>query len=86
MRKTFVYFYIMKNEPDRIRETVPSHVEYWSNAAPERYKGGPFADRTGGLIHFDSGTLEEATEIIERDPFLIHDLIERKWIKEWMPA
>jgi len=85
MPKRFVYFYFMKNEPDRIQEIVPSHINYWKASKLENYLGGPFADRTGGLISFESSSLEKATEIVEKDPFVAHDLIETKWIKEWMP-
>ncbi len=84
MKKHFVFFYFMKNSPDKIRETVPAHVEYWKNSNVEKYKGGPFADRTGGLISFVTTSLEEATTIIMQDPFLTEDLIENKWIKEWI--
>ncbi len=85
MPKRFVYFYFMKNEPDRIQEIVLSHINYWKTSKLESYLGGPFADRTGGLISFESSSLEKTTEIVEKDPFVSHDLIETKWIKEWMP-
>jgi uncharacterized protein YciI len=49
------------------------------------YSGGPFADHSGGLISFAAQNLEEAREIILRDPFIEEDLIEQKWIKEWIP-
>lgn len=85
MLKRFVFFYFMKNEPDRIREIVPSHINYWKTSKLEKYLGGPFADRTGGLISFESSSLDKATEVVKKDPFFAHDLIETKWIKEWMP-
>lgn len=85
MAKRFVFLYLMKNKPDRIRETVPSHINYWKTNKLEKYLGGPFADRTGGLISFEAASLDKATELIEKDPFITHDLIETKWIKEWMP-
>ena len=47
--------------------------------------GGPFADRSGGLIIFDSTDIDNATDIIKNDPFTINDLLESKWIKEWIP-
>ncbi len=81
--KRFVYFYFMKNEPDKIRQVAPAHVNYWHSAQLPGYLGGPFADRTGGLISFEAVTLEDATEIVEKDPFTINDLIGDLWIKEW---
>ena len=85
MAKRYAFFYFMRNEPGRIREIVPSHIEFWQTCRPSKYLGGPFADRTGGMITFEASGLAEATELAERDPFVMHDLIEQKWIKEWMP-
>lgn len=83
--RQFVYFYFNRNEPDKIREVVPVHVQYWKTTDLKSYSGGPFADHSGGLISFAAQNLEEAKEIILRDPFIQEDLIEQKWIKEWMP-
>lgn len=83
--RRFIYFYFNRNEPEKIREVVPVHVQYWKSADLKSYLGGPFADHSGGLISFTAQNLEEATEIILRDPFIQENLIEQKWIKEWMP-
>ena len=79
----FVYFYFNRSAPDRIGPAVPAHVQYWHSANLSEYRGGPFADRTGGLITFEAPDLATATEIIDRDPFVLADLIEQRWIKEW---
>jgi uncharacterized protein YciI len=81
--KRFVYFYFNRLDPEKIRRVVPAHVDYWKTANLKDYLGGPFSDRTGGLISFAASNLQEATEIILQDPFVIEDLIEQKWIKEW---
>jgi uncharacterized protein YciI len=83
--KCFVYFYFNRIEPQKIRRVVPAHVEYWKKANLKAYKGCPFADRTGGLISFIASSLEEAAGIIQQDPFILEDLIGRKWLKEWAP-
>jgi uncharacterized protein YciI len=83
--RRFVYFYFNRNEPEKIRRLVPAHVQYWKTANLRGYMGGPFADRTGGLISFVASGLEEAEEIIRQDPFVLKDLIDQKWIKEWLP-
>ena len=57
-----IYFYLMKNEPDRIRSAAPRHAHYWQAAALPSYHGGPFADRTGGLVMFDCDSEQHATE------------------------
>ena len=82
--RRFLYFYFNRNEPEKIRQVVPAHVQYWQAATRKGYMGGPFADRTGGLISFVASSLEEATDIIQQDPFVLEDLIDQKWIKEWV--
>ena len=82
--KQFVYFYFTKREPARIQSIVPAHVTYWRERNLKGYLGGPFADRSGGLITFETESLEEATSIIMNDPFVLEDLIDYKWIKEWL--
>jgi len=82
--RRFLYFYFNRNEPEKLRQVVPVHVQYWKDASLRGYVGGPFADRTGGLISFVASSLEEATKIILRDPFMLQDLIDEKWIKEWI--
>jgi uncharacterized protein len=82
--KRFIYFYLNRQDPDKIQQTVSGHIEYWRTAELKEYVGGPFADRTGGLITFAALSLEEATSIILQDPFVQEDLISERWIKEWV--
>jgi uncharacterized protein YciI len=82
--KHFVYFYFNRNDPEKIREVVQEHVQYWKTANLNGYIGGPFGDRTGGLISFTALSLDEALEITLQDPFALKDLISEKWIKEWI--
>jgi len=84
MNKRFAYFYFMKPEPERIRQLVPAHVEYWRNANLGNYLGGPFADRSGGLITFAAMNLGEAKKTVMNDPFVLNDMLDSKWIKEWV--
>ena len=85
MTKRFAYFYLMKQEPEKVQQVVPAHVEYWEKFKSQNYLGGPFADRSGGLITFNTADINDATNIIKNDPFAINNLLESKWIKEWMP-
>ena len=84
MTKRFVYFYFMKKEADQIRSIVPLHIDYWKKRNLQGYLGGPFTDRSGGLITFDAESMAEATKIIVNDPFVLEDLLEDKWVKEWL--
>ena len=79
----FIYFYFNRDSPEKIAQIVPTHVQYWTIANLQEYVGGPFADHTGGLISFVTSSLEEAIAVVEQDPFVLEDLIQQKWIKEW---
>ncbi len=74
----------MRKTPDTIRQIVPAHVQYWQSRDVPDYMGGPFADRTGGLITFAAASLENAQDLIMDDPFVCEHLIEQFWIKEWL--
>lgn len=83
MSRRIIYFYFMKKEPEKIQSIVPLHIEYWKKLKLCKYLGGPFADKSGGLITFEIESVKEAEKIVINDPFIFHDLIEYKWIKEW---
>jgi uncharacterized protein YciI len=80
----FAYFYFMKDEPDRVRGLAPEHSAYWHELALPGYLGGPFADRSGGMITFEALSDEEAGKFAAEDPFRREGLIERHWLKEWL--
>ncbi len=84
MEKRFVYFYLMKPARERIPQVVPAHMAYWKEAHLKDYRGGPFADRTGGLILFTAADLGIAKRIADNDPFVSDNLIEASWVKEWI--
>ena len=80
----FAYVYFMKPEPDRVRAIAPDHAAYWQQLALRDYRGGPFADRSGGLITFNAESPERAEEVVSEDPFLRERLLERHSVKEWI--
>jgi uncharacterized protein YciI len=80
----FIFFYTMSDDAERVGATVPAHVDYWHAAGLEDYLGGPFADRSGGLITFSAPGPEAAAEAVERDPFVLAGVIRDRWIKEWL--
>jgi hypothetical protein len=49
----FVFFYLMTDDPDHVRRVAARHSAYWGQQALAGYLGGPFADRSGGLITFE---------------------------------
>jgi uncharacterized protein YciI len=80
----FIFFYTMTEDKARIRDTVPAHVAYWQECGLDSFQGGPFADRTGGLITFAARDLTEATAAADGDPFVTAGVLGDRWVKEWL--
>jgi uncharacterized protein YciI len=81
----FAYFYLMRDDPDAIRIAVPKHVSYWRGLRLDGYLGGPFEDRTGGLITFETDEPGGAEMAVAEDPFVREGLLSAYWVKEWTP-
>jgi YCII-related domain len=81
----YAYFYLMKADPDRVRVVAPKHASYRMGLRLGHYRGGPFEDRTGGLITFDADDAEQAERAVREDPFLLEGLVEARWLKKWTP-
>jgi uncharacterized protein YciI len=79
----FAYLYFMRDDPERVRATVARHVTHWKELGLPGYLGGPFEDRTGGLITFEAQDGERARHAVEADPFLQEGLLEVHWLKQW---
>jgi uncharacterized protein YciI len=84
-RQRFAYVYFMKHDPERIRVVAPRHVSHWKELRLGHYLGGPFDDRTGGLITFDANDTSEAERAVREDPFVREGLVETQWLKQWTP-
>lgn len=88
MTKQYVFFYMMKKDMEKdvneIKKIVQEHIKYWHDNIVENYSGGPFSDRSGGMILFNADSINTAEKLAMNDPFVINDLIKIKWIKEWM--
>ena len=81
----FAYFYLMQDDQDRVRTIAPGHASYWRELGLARYLGGPFEDRTGGLITFAADDLADAQRVVREDPFVREGLLEVQWLKRWTP-
>ena len=79
----FAYGYVMADKTERVREIAPVHAAYWKAASLDHYLGGPFSDRTGGLITFDIETQDLAEQLASGDPFRRAGLLDSHWLKEW---
>ncbi|MCP3924366.1 MAG: hypothetical protein GY714_17460 [Desulfobacterales bacterium] len=84
MLKQYAFFYFMKENSQQIPKLIPEHIKYWNTENPIDYSGGPFNDRSGGLILFKAKTIESAREITANDPFVTGNVLQQKWIKEWI--
>jgi uncharacterized protein YciI len=82
----FAYFYLMADDPARIRSVAARHTEHWHSLHLKEYQGGPLADRSGGLITFVVDLPAEADAAVAGDPFVRQHLLERYWLREWQPV
>jgi uncharacterized protein YciI len=81
----FSYFYFMTDEHERAAAVAPEHVAYWRGLSLPDYLGGPFDDRSGGLITFEAESAAEAEALVAQDPFLREGLLDQHWLKSWLP-
>lgn len=49
MKKRFAYFYFMKNDPEKIQQVVPLHINYWKECDFKNHVGGPFCGQVRGI-------------------------------------
>ncbi|HSJ45558.1 MAG TPA: YciI family protein, partial [Euzebyales bacterium] len=71
------------DDPDRVRRVAPDHAAYWRELHLDGYQGGPFADRSGGLIIFAAESAEYADQLVGGDPFVREELLKDRWVKQW---
>lgn len=81
----YAHWYFMAGAPDRIREAAPRHIDYWHSIGLTGYAGGPFADRSGGLITFEAVDESAARAAVDADPFVRKHLLGDSWLKPWQP-
>jgi uncharacterized protein YciI len=74
----------MNEDKSSIQKTAPVHVNYWNEKSLKEYKGGPFADFSGGCITFESTSIGEANALIMKDPFILNNCLQNYWVKEWV--
>lgn len=84
MEKIFAFCYFMKFEPARLKTLIPEQIKYWEEHARSNFTGGPFQDRSGGMLTFSAPNLAAAEEICKADPFVKSGLVEEYWVKEWL--
>jgi uncharacterized protein YciI len=82
--KQIIYFYLMNDKFELIKNAAQRHAAYWKKLNLTNYQGGPFEDKSGGCITFLSSSMEQTTELILNDPFLKAGCLEKNWIKEWI--
>ena len=82
----FAYLYFMTEDPSRVRHLAPLHSTYWRRLRLRHYAGGPFGDRTGGLITFTAEDDERSHRAIPADPFVREHVVSRSWLKRWEPS
>jgi uncharacterized protein YciI len=66
-----------------VRAIAADHAAYWRRLGLAGYQGGPFTDRSGGLITFDHDSVQEAERFASNDPFRMEGLLQEHWLKVW---
>ncbi len=84
MLTQYAFFYLMKQNSPKVPKLIPEHIKYWEINTPPGYTGGPFGDHSGGLILFKVENLEIANDLVNNDPFMSGNVIDKKWVKEWI--
>jgi uncharacterized protein YciI len=74
---------LMTDDTEGVRAVAPEHTAYWRGLAVTGYMGGPFTDRSGGLITFEIESIEKAEQRVANDPFLRRAFVKTRWLKEW---
>jgi len=74
----------MNNKRDKIQSAAPLHSDYWKEKNLVDYKGGPFSDFSGGCITFACESFESARDLVNEDPFVVSNCLEKYWLKEWV--
>ena len=65
----FAYLYFMKDDPDRIRDTVAKHVSHWQQQQLPGYPGRP----AGGVLAQAVDPPLSSTQLRSgRDPWTLH--------------
>ena len=85
MSAQYAYFYLMRADATGVPEAVPAHVAHWRGLGLDGYVGGPFEDRTGGLITFRAEEPSWAEQAVTTDPFVGRGLLAAHWLKRWTP-
>lgn len=85
MSAQYAYFYLMHTDGEAVAEAAPEHVAHWRGLGLDDYVGGPFEDRTGGLIMFRATGSSQAEQAVATDPFVRRGLVQTSWLKRWTP-
>ena len=80
-----LYVAILKTiDPVKDAEILEEHIEYLNKhiANGNIFVKGPFTDKSGGIVVFDVETMEEAKELMDNDPIVIHNTRTYE-LKQW---
>lgn len=71
-------------DPEKDAEILQEHISYLEKHIEEGtiYAKGPFTDHSGGLIIYNTETIEKAREIMDNDPVIVHNTREYQ-LNEW---
>ena len=80
-----LYAAVLKMEDkEKDDEILQEHIAYLNKyiAQGKIFAKGPFTDHSGGLVIFNTETMEKAREIMDNDPVIVHST-RTYTMKEW---
>jgi uncharacterized protein YciI len=85
-RSSMAYFaaILHMEKPELNQKYRPDHLAYLDQLAEQGkiFAKGPFTDGSGGMVVYIADSLEEAREMAERDPYVVHG-VRRLELHEW---
>jgi len=60
------YSHLLNDHPERVRVVAPMHAARWKALGLTHYQGGPFEDRSGGLVTFADDPVDVRNTPYER--------------------
>ena len=79
-----LYFYLRKAALDRVLAVAPAQAAYRNGMGLGDFLGGPFGDRSGGLITFEVASVAEAERLVTRDSFVQEHLLKHRSLEQWL--
>ena len=80
----FLFFYLMTDDPARVRDAAARHAAYWQQHAPQEYPRRTLRRPLRRPDHLRGRPPSQAKQLVGNDPFLVEGLVSRWWLHHWL--